>query len=594
MADKYVSWNGSDAANGDTPGTAWKSMDKLSAAVAVAANGITRAIIDSTGGPVRWSVSTSCVFGVNAANLEVLPVSTLPRADIRASKVLSGTYTQYDATNFPLVWMIASGEVDGVLWDADKWMYHIMGTAITGAGTWRNPVGKAITNYTTVADGLTAKPGSYFNDGTNVYFTTADGSNPNTNGRAYELARSFGGTGSPAIVVTGGGVNIHDVHISHTAMSRKTDGDPLTAYCIMYQPSANGTSLTLRRVACDRWSKHAIGVNSGDSNHIFLAEDCTGDQGTPYTVLGGNTVWVSFNSNNTAVGNSDTWRRCGTTVNEGLWNSLNGTIDFDDGVFITHNNGGTGQYTVLLLEDCDMSNGGYSSEVAVMTVASGLTLRGGRYSGFNFLSTTPLIESTRFTLKVPTFAAGGTLRDSVIVFTENYNTKAQNTIAGTVVIEGNTFDARTSPSNFGQFALWLRNGALTITVRDNVFWLKQTNNNPMAVVKSMVNTDTITWDYNRYLIHTNLVVVQNYNDGTTTSDRTLAQWQGLGKDTNSSSVADLQLNAEYRPIATSPVLTGGVNRGAGRDKSRRAFAARQAIGAYEYYRPGRGKMLMEV
>ena len=72
-----------------------------------------------------------------------------------------------------------------------------------------------------------------------------------------------------------------------------------------------------------------------------------------------------------------------------------------------------------------------------------------------------------------------------------------------------------------------------------------------------------------------------YNDGTTTANRTLAQWQALGKDLDALALLDAEIDVDHFPLAGSPLLDAGTDRGRTVDYSGTTFLHRRSIGALE-------------
>ncbi|MEQ1751409.1 MAG: hypothetical protein ABL974_18440, partial [Prosthecobacter sp.] len=164
-------------------------------------------------------------------------------------------------------------------------------------------------------------------------------------------------------------------------------------------------------------------------------------------------------------------------------------------------------------------------------------------------------------------------------------TLSRNPIGGTVDIQACTFDGRLITSIQGgvpQASLFTREQPLDLVFRNNLVLIPASVLVPAPnVFANLRNTDTLQLSNNAYSLGSSPLVYQ-YNDGMTTQNQTLPQWQALGFDTASFMSASMSLNG-LQPAVGSPLINAGIALGPLTDYSGGEFRLRNDIGAYEAY-----------
>ncbi len=102
------------------------------------------------------------------------------------------------------------------------------------------------------------------------------------------------------------------------------------------------------------------------------------------------------------------------------------------------------------------------------------------------------------------------------------------------------------------------------------------------MIDEFTTGDQVDFDHNLYDTEAGLEIATNFNNGSTTSNYSLAQWQAAGFDAGSEAVADSALNINlttYVPFAQTPIT---FNVGILDDMTGSLFLDRKTIGAFEF------------
>lgn len=517
-------------------------------------NGDTVAI-DTSGTP--FVVDAQVAIGTYVPGCHLTAVGS--SADTRAYKVLSaGGWSALAGTS--KVYQSSDTEHYVVLWEDRKWLNH--------------PVGA---NLAAVTNSLETTAGSYWTDGTKIYVHPFGDTNPGSDGKTYERSYLLGGDGNHAFTITGANCQISKLSVGGTAIVSET-GNTNTSnenhYCIQATGSNN------RVLDCFTYygAKHTVGTLQGAASKGVIWERVQAEQSPPWLTNGQVSPFVIFDTATTnKVG---ALLSCTTLKNQGLVGSTNGTFDVSNPVFITHSGGSGQQWSDIYIDRCYFPSG-LIGQTADSNVANGVTVT------LTLLGVSGFFKSSFSQCYVDygqmTTQPNGqlTARNCVVVPQRSPSSSVGDSLNGTMDIQGCTYDLSANTGT-GTLALLTRTAAFTLTFRNNVFIGK--SGQQFALTSQATSSDTITMDSNVYVLGSSLFVALSYNDGSTTSDRTLAQWQALGFDLGTVN-SDPCLGANHRPYAKTPCWNVGSNLGALIDYSGKLFQSRRTAGAYEYDPP---------
>ncbi len=450
-----------------------------------------------------------------------------------------------------------------MLWEDDKWLNHPTGSTLASVQT-----------------ALENTPGSFWTDGTTMYCHPFDDTNPATDGKIY--TRSYYRNGGSALLISAPDVHLDGFKIRKTCIADKSTNDPGSNYCFQGQSAFGGTSL-IENCYGDYGSKHIFGFTDNDTARQVTVRNCQAEQGTPYN---SQSPWVDYSSLNVTGTATTNYVTCTTTKCVGL---IGSTLGNNGGgqAWLSHNNGSANfQFAQINFTNCDFGSGTVDTYGAVHTVRwKGGSCGGGVLRSPDSLIEQALIVTDAASSNVPTndTPAGTTRVRNCIIIPARLQAGFESVLQGNLEIEGCTIDLRNTASNGNQLALFKRYAAFNLTWKNNVILFS--NDKTFGVLRDGSSTDTITFSNNAYTTASNIIVF-NYNDGTTTADRTLAQWKNLGMDTDSIASNDLKLaTATYFPLAGSAVINAGSNLGPLADYSGFLYSTRNDIGAWEFLTP---------
>jgi hypothetical protein len=438
--------------------------------------------------------------------------------------------------------------------------------------------GQAITNVRTSMNSNASGFGSFFSDGTTLYLVASDNSNPNTNGKTYLRSR-FRREGGSAIYATAPNMALLGLDIRKTCLARPTDSDPYNAYAIQGDGGWGGTSLVQDCYAAYT-SKHAIGFTENGSNRTTTINRCTAEQGTPYS---SQSPFVDYNGNASATGNVSIWTNCVNLSPSGKLGSSTGSpIGGGTPTYLSHNNGVGTQFSLISFDQCTFggSIGGGPAARATISNSTAYSADFGCESG--------LITNCVFRGKPP--GAGNrpstlVVRNCLITFNDAVlNNVSASNVGSNITLEGNTFDMRNHvSSDYAKWPMYVRwgSGPVNMTFRNNLVIVPA--GKQFAVLHNMTSSDTLNFSNNAYVLGTSGTIATNYNDGSTTADRTFEEWQALGKDVDSfRTTATASINGAYAPLPGGPLINRGINIGPVSDFAGTSlFNPRNDIGAFE-------------
>ncbi len=558
---------GNDASDGISAASAWRTAGKINtesansgflAATSYAAGDTL--VIDTSGASLDLT-SVALTFQTRGLNVRAasgqtwatcVPYKTLAPGDWSTS----GTTNVYQTSNTVAL---------ACLWEDDKWLNHP-----TGA------------NFAAVSASLSSTPGSFWTNGTTLYLHPFGSTDPRSDGKTY--TRSHSTAFGAAVNLNEGDLNIQDLYVTKTCDVDPSTGLPNGGYCVGTGGLWKGTNLI----------KHCYAGYSGKHGFGFVANSAAGEdstfdglqseQGSPY---GSQTPYVSFNG--TSVSNiTHRYQNCVSLADRGAIGSTSGATGGE--TFYTHNSSGQDQFALMSFDGCNFNRGYIAGTNAVVSLTINNTIFGGdaQSGAKNKTLTRCLIQPNANNGGLPgQNRSDGTLviRNCIVVPTgSGVLNNGTGSILGTVTVEGCTFDLSAVTAQGGTSpGLLSRAGATTLTFRNNA--IVTTASITPQLFKGFVNTDSLTISNNVYLYSSGTVWASSYNDGTTTANRSFAQWQALGFDANSQSVSSLSVDASYRPQSGSALIHAGVNLGPLADYTGTVFTLRDTVGSYQFVHP---------
>lgn len=547
---------GNDSNDGTSSGNAWKTVAKLNTesqycgifSAASYATGDTL-VIDTSGGDFDLG-GTPITF--QTAGLNVRAATGQTWAVIKPWKTIAAG--DWSTTAYTNVYSTTDTIALACLWEDDKWLTHVNGA-----------------NIGAVNASLTSTAGSFWTDGTTLYYHAIGDTDPRSDGKV----RTRTAITSAAVNANAANMNIQNLYIRKTCDVNATTGIPNGGYSIGTGGTWAGTNL-IKNCYLDYYGKHALGlVANSASNEVTTIDAVQAEQGSPY---GSQSPFVSYNSNaTTPTGITHTYQNCVTLKTEGLIGSTAGQNLGTNSTLLSHNNGTGTQFGTITVTDCNFSKGQLALSVNTASVITKTTVGTITVNDPNCVITRCLVD-WRGIVQSYTSSPVLAVRNCIFAPTDAAGSIFSGT-QGTSTWEGNTFDTTGITGADSQAGIFKRAGASTMTVRDNVFIVPASKS--YTIFQAYVNTDTLTITNNAYRLGKNTEVAFQYNDGSTTAARTFAQWQTLGFDANSVNSSNLLLAANYRPIRGSPVINAGVDLGPLVDYSGRLFQVRNDIGAYE-------------
>ncbi len=566
-AQAATSWyvnpaTGSDSNDGLTSGTAWQTVAKINAESAYC--GMFPASSYLTGDSLSLDTTTANLviaggtLSIKTAGLNFTQLGggRTGTGEIQAWKSLANaSFTLTSGTT--KVYQITDSETSAVIWENDKWLTHP-----TGA------------NLAAVQATLESTAGSFWTDGTIMYVHPFGDTNPTSDGKAYTRSYYRAG-GNAAVEITVPNTRAVGLRVRKTCIADKSSNDPGSNYCFQGYSLFGGTNV-FDNCYGDYGSKHVFGFTSDDITRQTTLSNCQAEQGSPYS---SQTPWVDYTSQSATGTATTTYNNCITNSTVGLVGSTAGAASGIGGAWISHNNGsGNYQFATISFNNC-VFNGGINTYGAVNTVR----FNRGQCGGGVLRSPDSLVSGSlvRGALISCDQAGGSTRVRNCLLLPEQINAGSGPLPSqGTVDYQGNTLDLRATTSNANPVAMFSRSAALTMIWKNNYVIGHATIGFP--ILQNGVNTDSYTFTNNAYTFGAVLTVALNYNDGTTTLSRTFAQWQALGKDASSlTTTTAASIDSNYRPITGSPLISAGIDLGAGQDFTGRYSATRTTIGGIQ-------------
>jgi hypothetical protein len=549
---------GNDANDGITPATAWKSAAQINAVTAH--TGILLSISYATGsslvidtGQGSLDLSVPLSLGVRGLNVRaavgqswivIKPYKTL--APGGWTSVGSGVYSTTDTIALCCVW------------ENDQWLNHPNGA-----------------NYAAVSAALASTPGSFWTDGTTLYLHPFGNTDPRSDGKTY--TRSHVGFAFPAVQLAAAHLSIQNLYVQKTCDVNASDGTPNGGYGIGSMPGYGGNTL-IKDCYCDYGGKHCFGLADDATNADVTIDNLRVEQGSPYAAFGGQSPLVSYINNGT--GNIHRYLRCRCDKPSGAIGSTTGGAFAAYPVFINHG-GAANNFAEIQFINCLFSQGW----LVDYGVSQLLTITGTTFGLYETNTPVVNVNRCRIDFRAVTLNGSATLVMRNCIVTPMSPLQAGGFVGfglrNIVEMSNNVFDLSGIPSTDNPNRGFLdRQAALNLTFRNNVVIIP--SGKDYTILNNGVNTDTLNFTKNAYTLGAQLKVAWQYNDGTTTADRTLAQWQALGKDAGSFNSAALGLSG-YKPAQGSPVIDAGINLGPLEDYTGKVFNPRNDIGAYEYF-----------
>lgn len=570
---------GNDNNDGVTSSSAWAGVDKFN--TESANGGLFASSGYATGDTVNINTtSTNLTLGtsslkINTRGLNIVQIGggLTGTGEIQAWKTLTNGSFTGPISGTTKVYQITDAEVSIVVWENDKWLNHP-----TGA------------NLAAVQSTLDSTAGSFWTDGTTLYVHPFGDTNPTSDGKTYTRSiHRNAPNGDSAIQFLTTDCRLSGLRVRKTCLADKSTNDTILAYGIHSNGGGGGIS-RFENCYVDYTSKHGIGFTDNSTNRSFTVVGCQVEQQSPY---GSQTPYVDYSSLTSALTNSTLYDSCISMKTKGLIGSTAGVSSITDATYITHNNGGgNAQFSSISFNNCNFAGGGTASTSAIAIASIGTTWGGGWAVG----TAATTWDRCYFSAGNPIVAgAGGSVTANNCIFVITSSLNSANTAlqgGGTLLYRACIFDASgvNATSNGG---LFVRTAALNLTLRNCVLISTPgADTNQASIVTNAINTDTLVTDHCIFQGGGNangFIVAANYNDGSTTANRTLTQWKTLALDTGSASTNQAALldTVSYKPLGGSPAIRGGVNIGPLTDYAGlKTFTTRDTIGAYQFSSSG--------
>lgn len=535
--------------------------------------GIKNGTVTHNGDRVVIDTSSSALISTNTIKIPnyqpgIALVSASGVANITCLQSLSG-FTQYDPVTFTNIWQTSNFSTRAVLWEDRKWMY-----ALTNV------------NIVAVRTNLQSTPGSFYNDGTNIYFHSFGSSDPTTDGKTYErstyLYDAAGANGGSSLIgVFGSDCYLSGIKAGGLTLINATNAALDAVYGLYLD--AGGRSV-FKDCEFFYGGNHDMGNvgTGGDTNAMRLYWRVACGQSPAFAGSGSFTSFVEYN--NEADGTRRAYyHECSVPVTVGAYNSTAGALSSQSNSqnsWYSHTGGAnTQKYSAIELLDCNFV-GGPVSMAQALVATNAWTLTGGAAFSVGTGSGNLIVDRCNI---YDTFAAGSggiTVRNSLARFMSYPMDSSGYYWQGNVTVEGCTFDGRnlSLPTN-SNAAMFHRAGSLTLNFRNNIVYVPDYPTKTPLVFA--INTaDTVTCSNNVYRLEATAGYVAKLLDGAATV-YTLTTWKAAGKDANTLN-SDPCLSANYRPYAKTPCWNVGVELGPLTDYSNKLYQSRRTVGAYEY------------
>lgn len=566
--------SGNDANDGVTSGTAWQTVAKLNAESSylgmfpVATGYATgdRLHIDCSGAPL--AIGTTSIH-IKTRGLTVLqtggaldPMTTLSSGGWTLASGSTKTYSSTDGG--------ASDLASIVVFEDGKYLNKVSAASYgtTTATTTANG-----TSYTTTLAALDAAPGSFYCDGTTIYLHPFGDTNPTSDGKVYRRTRNRESGGS-AVAINAYDIWWDGLSVAGTTLADKATNDPVAAYCLQWDTGAGGTNL-LSNFSINHYSKHGLGRTAGGSNGVCTRQDGVYGQSSPYSP-GGCTSDVDFSGDATSSGNVTNFIRCIETVNIGLIGSSAGTINTGIESYTSH--ASSVAFSQLNMTDCTwcgtLDEQSDIAQINLLRVVCSAT-------GFATSTTFDQCKSTHGMLGA--YNTGSRIyvaRNCIMSPTSTTGLVYFAQLPTTATLIGCTIDLRGATGGGSKAAFGKGAATSAVTIRNCLLLTADTR----GFVSGFSSADTLAMDHNAYANGGSDAAAISYNDGSTTADRTLAQWQALGFDSGSFTTTPTLANLDGNlvPQAGSPVVDAGYDTFNAVDYTGATFPHRNDVGALEY------------
>lgn len=510
-----------------------------------------RILIDTSAGafPCNYSI----VFAAQNSGLELTSANAGP-AIITPMLQMTGS-TQYDAVNFPNVWIFTNAvDARAVLWEDRRWM--------------NNPIGA---NITAVRTNLNTTDGSFFTSGTTLYFSPFEhGVDPNATTNIYEVSRKLKDyTDTPqygsVINTSANDTFIHNFSAGGVTFRNSSSGACDAVYVV--QATGGGRSV-LGDSHLFYGSNHSYGATDGPTNLFRLLYRSKIEQGPPWSPnSAGYTSTVEFTPSTNAAPREMYYADVDFSI-DSLIGSSTGTnyLGLSPGTvgFTSHGNGGTNQfvYSKMTMDRVTGSCG--------FGIASNVLIRSSLLDAVSMVQTT--IENSTIH---GTLAGSGTnlIRNCLLVPSLLIPFTANSVAYGAMGFENCTFDVASAPLQTYFKSASVTTNVLLLTNRNNVFLAA------MPVFRTKTN-DVIVSDHNAVVMIGQANFYYNGNYGTWSQWKT--EWSA---DANSITNTSACLGPGYRPYTKTPCWNAGEELGPATDFTGKLFQSRRTAGAYEYVTP---------
>lgn len=546
MAEVFLSPNGNDASSGSIS-QPWQTLAKLTAMINAPANGITAAYLMEAkfGSGNYFDLPTQISTGANTSDGFAL-IGDGP-TEIRAwATLVKANMSQPDAGNYPNVWAIAHTGASLVMYE---WRGYDAATRQWGDRLlpYLHPTGSS---FAAVAATLNSTPGSFWTDGTTMYFRPLIGNDPVNDAVVYTASRPYDGdgTGSP-IAFNHANMRIENVCIGGCGRARSTDNEEDQGYCMYLNPSE---SATVRNCYLYHGSKHNLGFMEPANGSEILADGTRIEQAAGWNDLNPATSIVIYSTND-ASGLKVTIKNCTTKAARGKPLTTEGQ---PGGAFITHGREvlATLTFDYVNIDHCDFGDNtisGLGATTAFPAVdlsdpdnpVGGMHITNSRfYAG---LITNLTCQKCQLIGGIPDTNADDAkfgAVDCLVAPTRGGRASAETGIAvGTLQFEHCTFDL-TGLRGYGYHALYVSSGGKPYTLKMHNSIVKQAiGGDRVSVVVDVEGVATLDMDNNLYT-----PAAFRLTGGGTVA--TLAQWRtATGQDLDSIVVDDVTLDANGQP-----------------------------------------------
>jgi hypothetical protein len=518
-----------------------------------------RILLDTSGVVLR---GTNCwTFMTNNVGVEIGSANLAP-GEYRPWTLLSGTWTQYDAVNFPNIWKLANprGQSNIVVWEDQKWLDNPTNTS-------------GLVNLTT---NLNSTPGSFWTDTTNVYVHPFASTNPNSDGKTYECSQWLYNNTTLSkyhtVELFDNGGYLHNLKLWGNVYRNQYTGTWDATYVVRL---ANNGPGVIGDTELRYGGKHVYGAVDGATNLYRFNYNCVFQQGPPWTDITGTSGSgneVEFPTAGVGTRQAYFWN-VNAATNSVIGSTTGGTL-VRDGFFSHQSSGPYEAYSALHYFNCI---GSISSADAMVTPGSLIISN----CTSSLIASTPQITNAlnivvkRSYVDGPIYGGGGgTVTETINNRTDNLD---QNLLmTGTWRFDGCTFDARSTTNTAGNLVMIKSDPSIaaTISVSNSVILLP--NNAADITLLRYKSTDTLNFNNNVWLPNAQAHVTSD-----TGTEKTWAQWQALPQDA-ASSTNNAAIDSRYRPYAKTPTWNVATDRGASIDYTGKLFQSRRTAGAYEY------------